>query len=320
MDFVSLLQDTVAYKTVEEDAACGRLSHAYLLLSADKDNLGEFLKVFAKLIAGKDERARSLIDGGVHPDVFTFPKKGDAMLKEDVSALIEESFLKPVEGDKKLFLIRGGESMNASSQNKLLKTLEEPPRGVHIIIGATSEYLLLSTLKSRAKRLTIPPFTAEKLFDALSVECGDAEKLKKAIAAADGIVGKALKLYGDENFSETLDLATATICDMRSSREVLRYSYKIAGLADGAAEFVSVLGLLIRDLIAYNAGAKDSVFDKDALEKTRRAQGFNDGALIYAADRIAEAQRRLNANGNPQTVIEWLLFAILEGKHKWQKL
>lgn len=320
VDLLRLLEDTGAYKTVKSDRAAGRLSHAYLILSADKENLGEYLKLFAKLILAADDiRTERLIAEGIHPDVLTFPRKGDAVLKEDVSALIEESFLKPVESDKKLFIINRGESMNASSQNKLLKTLEEPPSGVHILIGATSEYPLLTTVKSRVKKLVIPPFSDETLISALAEDCPDTERLKEAVSCGDGTVGKALALYGDEHLSETLELAVDTYNNMLSSRNVLEYSNKITGKTD-VKEFLSVLELINRDNLLYLSGAEDAVFNKKLLSRVKGAQGFTLGATVYAAEKIAEAEKRLAANGNPQAVLERLLFAILEGKHKWRKL
>ena len=44
IDFYSLIKDTGAYKTVKGEKESGRLSHAYLLLTADKENLTEYLK------------------------------------------------------------------------------------------------------------------------------------------------------------------------------------------------------------------------------------------------------------------------------------
>ena len=208
--------------------------------------------------------------------------------------------------------------MNASSQNKLLKTLEEPPANVHILIGATSEYPLLTTVKSRVKKLTIPPFPAETLINALSCDCPDAERLKEAVSCGDGTVGKALALYGDENLSETVELAVDTYNNMLSSRNVLEYSDKITGKT-GVKEFLSVLELINRDNLLYLSGAEDAVFNKKLLSRVKGAQGFTLGATVYAAEKIAEAEKRLAANGNPQAVLERLLFAILEGKHKWRK-
>ena len=210
--------------------------------------------------------------------------------------------------------------MNAPSQNKLLKTLEEPPRGVHIIIGATSEYPLLTTLKSRVKKLVIPPFSGEQLFNALISDYPDEEKLTRAIACGDGTVGKAVALYGDENLTETVNMAEEVFLSMRSSRDVLEFSDRISGLKDGAEEFISVLGTLCRDYMLYVNGEENAIFNKVALNKIKKAEGFTAGAIVYISDRIAESEKRLAANVNPQAVIERLLFDFLEGKHKWQKL
>lgn len=320
VDLLPLLRETSAYKTVLSDKNAERLSHAYLIISENKSDVEEYLKLFAKLIMSGDARTERLIEEGVHPDVLTYPKKGDAVLKEDVSDIIEESFLKPIESDKKLFLISGGESMNATSQNKLLKTLEEPPKNVHILIGATSEYPLLSTLKSRVKKLVIPPFSPEKLFDALKTECTDTEKLSSAVSCGDGTVGKALALYGDENLSETIALAEDTFLNMQSSRDILAFSDRIMRLKDGVKGYISVMGLLNRDLLLYFNGGEKAVFNKKSLQKIKNAKGFNAGATVYIAEKIAEAEKRLSLNGNPQTVLDRFLFAFLEGKHKWQKL
>ena len=323
-DLLYLLRETSAYKTVLSDKKADRLSHAYLVISADKSNIGEYLKLFAKLIMtdgdAADERAVRLIDEGVHPDVLTFPRKDDTVKSEDVSAIIEESFFKPIESNKKIFLVNGGETMNAVSQNKLLKTLEEPPSGVYILIGATNEYALLSTLKSRVKKLVIPPYPAEKLFDALKGECTDEEKLFDAVSCGDGTVGKALALYGDENLSQTIEVAEDTFINMQSSRDVLAFSNRIMRLKDGVKGYISVMELLIRDLMLYYNGGIDAVFNKKFLQKVKNAKGFNAGATVYIAEKAAEAERRLDANGNAQTVLERFLFAFLEGKHKWQKL
>lgn len=324
MELLSLLKETSAYKSVVSDKANNRLSHAYLVVTSDAKMLGEYLKIFAKLILSDgslgDIRTERLIDDGAHPDVLTFPKSGDSVLKEDVAAIIEESFYKPIESDKKIFLILNGESMNASSQNKLLKTLEEPPKGVHMIIGATSEYPLLSTVKSRVKKLVIPPFDKDKLFDALICDYPDEEALKQAIACGDGTVGTAISLYSDDYLSDTVALCEDVFINMKSSRNVLEFSNRIAGLKDGAKEFISVLGTLCRDYMLYLNGEKKAVFNKSALDRIKSAEGFNSGALVYISDRIFEAERRLAANVNPQAAIERLLFDFLEGKHKWQKL
>ncbi len=326
IDFLSLIKDTGAYKTVLGDKRSGRLSHAYLVLCADGDNLDEYLKIFAKLIACDSEqpcgacRTCRLIDQKSHPDVFFYPEKGESVLAEDVNALIQESYIKPVEGDKKIFVLSNGQTMNASAQNKLLKTLEEPPKNVHIIIGATAEFNLLSTVKSRMKKLQIPFFTADRLFSSLKDECPDHDKLNSAIACGDGTVGKAKALYGDENLKDALECSADTLLNMTSSASVLEYSSKISALKCDLSDFLSVTELLLRDLLLGLDGKEDLVANKEFYKKVKNAKNFNKGSVLFALESITEANERKKFNANPTMLIEWLLFRILEGKYKWQKL
>lgn len=324
IDYPSLLRETEAFRSLLRDKTRGTVSHAYLVVTPDS-KIAEYLKFFAKLIACKSAepcnacRSCRLIDGNIHPDVIFFPKNGDVLLKEDLEEIISETYLKPVESEEKIFVIGRGESMPPISQNKLLKTLEEPPIGVRILIGAESEHPLLPTVRSRVKKLVIPPFDENTLKNALKGDCPNAERLASAVACGNGTVGRALELYGDEGLAQTIELAEEVFREMKTSRDVLKYSVKINALKDGVKGFISVYSLAFRDMLLYYNGKEELAFNKPLLNRIKGAEGFSLGATVYARDRIAEAERRLLTNANPQAVAEWLLFAVLEGKHKWQK-
>ncbi|MBQ0099298.1 MAG: hypothetical protein KBS91_01980, partial [Firmicutes bacterium] len=260
-----------------------------------------------------------LIKEGIYQDVMFFPKNGENVLAEDVKDLIEESFLKPIEGDKKVFLINHGETMNASAQNKILKTLEEPPSGVHILIGATSEFPLLPTVKSRVKRLEIPEFSERDIFNALKDECTDSERLYQAIACGDGTIGKAKSLYGDENLSLATDSAVDMLINMKSSKDILTYAVKIENGDYDIEEFLSVLELIFRDMTLSSLGKEDKVKNPAVYGKLKNAEGWTPGSILYGIEKIEEAKKKLKFNGNQNIVLERLLFQILEGKYKWRK-
>ncbi len=325
-DLGALIKSTGAYRTIKGDKASNRLSHAYLILTPDGDNLGEYLRFLAMLMTCSEQdacavcRTCKLVKDGAFSDVIFYPKKSDSMTSEEVNELIEESYLKPIEGDKKIFIINRAESINAVAQNKLLKTLEEPPKGVHIIMGATNEHALLPTIKSRVKKLEIPAFSKEVLFDALKEDCEDKNKLKMAIACGDGTVGGVTRLYGDKKLEQITDLALEVLVDMKSSKDVLEYSFKISKTTEDVGEFISVLGLLLRDLLVINEGEGDLSFNQTAVDRLKSAERFNRGSIIHAIDAVMEAQKRKRLNANATMLIEWLLFQILEGKYKWQKL
>lgn len=325
INLLSLLKDTGAYKTVKSDRENNRLSHAYLILTPDGENLIEYLKIFSALAVCDQPdpcgecRNCKLIKEKMHPDVFFYPKE-ESVTAEQVTSLIEESFIRPIESDKKIFVINNAQTMNASAQNKLLKTLEEPPKGVHIFIGATSEFPLLSTVKSRVKKLEIPAFSKDKLLNALKDECPDFDLLSTAIACADGTVGMAKALYGDENLRFSQDLALSVLTQMKSSSDLLEYSFKVSKNPGGFNQFVSVLELMLRDLLVISEGKGDLCFNSTIKEKLKKAERFNRGAILHALEAVTQVYKRKKFNANATMLTEWLLFQILEGKYKWQKL
>ena len=325
IDLASLIKKTNAYKIISGDKKANRLSHAYLILTSDKQMLSEYLKFFAKVIACEkiepclECRVCDLIDKNSHSDVIFYPKNKESISSEEINELIEESYLRPIECDKKVFVLLNAESMNASAQNKLLKTLEEPPKNVHILLGATSEFPLLSTIKSRVRKLEIPAFDSQTIIDALKNECDDYEKLKTAVFCSDGSVGDALSLYNDEKLKAITDLVVDLLVNMNSSSQVLKYSTLISKSAMETTQFLSVLELLLRDMLVLSQGQEQLVNNKELKEKLKKAQKFNTGAIIYALDTVINAQQRKKFNMTPTMLIEWVLFQILEGKYKWQK-
>lgn len=324
IDFVSLIKNTAAYGVFSGEKKQDRIAHAYLIVHADGENLLSYLKIFAKTVLIGDEtdcRAADLIEKGIHPDVKIYPAgEKDAVLTEDIVDLIGESYIKPIESEKKIFIINRAETMSAAAQNKLLKTLEEPPKNIVILLGATSEYPLLLTVKSRVRKLVISEFDSGALLSALKKECPDIGRLKTAIACGDGTVGKALKNYRDEKLPHILDCACDIITDMKSSKDVLFYSRKIAELKTSAAEILAIFKAVLRDMLYAAEKKEELAANKDVLLRVKNAEGYSVGAIIFALDKISEAEKRLKFNASEEIVIERVLFQILEGKYKWRKL
>ena len=325
IDLLSLVKSSSAYKIISQDKRAGRLSHAYLVVCSDQKYLDDYLKILAKLIMCQDMepcencRACKLIEQNAFVDCTFYPKNGESVVVEDVNSLIEASYIKPLESDKRLFVISKGQTMNLSSQNKLLKTLEEPPKNVHILIGATTEFAMLPTVKSRVKRLDINPFSSQKLFECLKEDCKDLDRLRFAISCSDNTLGQASALYLDETLKSTMELVLDILINMSSSSEVLEFSNKIVKSKLDISQIISVLELFLRDLLLLKLQSEDLVQNKQVVSQLSCAKGFNQGAIVYILDKITQAKIRKKFNANPTMLIEWLLFTILEGKFKWQK-
>lgn len=321
MSLLSLLKKTEAYSVIKKEKESGALSHAYLAVCKDGEFLTEYLKLLASLIVCKENepcktcRNCSLISSNIHTDVLVYPKEGDSVKVEDIEDLIEQSYIKPLEIEKKVFIITHAEKMNAQSQNKLLKTLEEPPKNVVILMGATSEYGLLPTVLSRLKRLSIRDFSEGEL-----LEYFNSPNARFAVSMCDGTVGDAKRLMQDEGFLAVQEFALSVMLEMKSSKEVLDYSTRITDLKKDFSLILSVLEILYRDLLMVVLGRKEFVKNKQYLERLSKAEGYKEGAVIGILEMINGARARMKFNANQTMLQEWVLFQILEEKYKWQKL
>lgn len=322
MELLSLLKKTDAYSVIKKEKSAGALSHAYLILCKDGDFLTEYLKLLASLIVcGEEEpclkcRDCKLITSNVHTDVLLYPKVEESVIKvEDVEDLIEQSFVKPLEIDKKIFIITHAEKMNVQAQNKLLKTLEEPPKNVVILIGATGEYGLLPTVLSRVKRLSVRDFNEKEL-----LEYFHSENAEFAVSMCDGTVGDAKRLMGDEKFLQVQEFCLSVISEMKSSREVLEYSTRMVELKSDFSLVLSVLEMFFRDLLVLIEGKSELVKNKVYLDRLAGITGYKRGAVIEILEMINNARARMKFNANQTMLSEYVLFQILEEKYKWQKL
>lgn len=306
-----VIRNTNAYKIIYGEKKRGELSHAYLIVCPDGVMLKTYMKLFASLIMCENDgacgecRPCRLIDKEAYADCDFYPKDGDKIKTADIDDLVSKTIIRPIESDVRMFVLVGAENMTAEAQNKILKTLEEPPRNVCILIGATSDNALLPTVKSRVKRLDVPPFSDGEIRRALGEDYPDKAKLESAIALGGGKIGSVIKAYTDGNAEKMQAFCREVLFSMRSSKDVAKYSSKIN--KDNIKDFVSILKSEVANLLVKN---------------NRKAEdnGYVTGALIAISDMLAEKERALYYNANAVMVADSVLLAILGEKYRWQKL
>lgn len=306
-----VIRNTNAYKIIYGEKKRGELSHAYLIVCPDGVMLKTYMKLFASLIMCENDgacgecRPCRLIDKEAYADCDFYPKDGDKIKTADIDDLVSKTIIRPIESDIRMFALVGAENMTAEAQNKILKTLEEPPRNVCILIGATSDNALLPTVKSRVKRLDVPPFSDGEIRRALGDEYPDKAKLESAIALGGGKIGSVIKAYTDGNAEKMQTFCREVLFSMRSSKDVAKYSSKIN--KDNIKDFISILKSEVANLL---------------VKDNRKAgdYGYVTGALIAISDMLSEKERALYYNANAVMVADSVLLAILGEKYKWQKL
>jgi len=156
VDYKSAIINTKAYETILRDKQNAKLSHTYLLLSEDVDYAKEFAKMQAQILLDLENNdiAKMKVEKGIHSDVIIYGEE-DKINTSLVTDISSDVFVRPYELDKKVYILLNMNDANEEAQNKLLKTIEEPPQSVFFILTSTSERKLLKTVLSRCKKIEL---------------------------------------------------------------------------------------------------------------------------------------------------------------------
>ena len=178
-------------------------SHAYLFRGPRGAGKRTAARAFAAEILATaaadpdDARRRAMLDPSPHPDLVWLTPRGAQHLVEEVrEQVIRAAAYRPFEGGKRVFVVEAAEAMRDESQNALLKTLEEPPEYVHLILLSSEPEALLETIASRCQPVDFAPLSAEVLEAELSGE-GQPDQVAAVARLAAGDLERARLLLGE---------------------------------------------------------------------------------------------------------------------------
>jgi DNA polymerase III subunit delta' len=181
-------------------ATLARRFAALLLGGADKierDDLS--LEANVQIIADREKwtaekRNEDPLFFGSHTDFLTFAPEGPLrqLTIPQMRMLKDRAALKPLKGVWRVFLIDGIDRANEQAANSLLKTLEEPPPHLILIMTARNPYDLLPTIRSRAVPFRLTRLTGEEMRTFAAAR--QLDHLERRMHLAEGSPGVAASL------------------------------------------------------------------------------------------------------------------------------
>lgn len=329
--YAQILRKTAAYRRIANDAAADRPSHCYILVSKDGAALASFSRLATVALlcgtaCGECLTCRKIISG-THGDVLYFPQEHKKIDAEEASAIISKLNYRPLEAPRRVFVLRGCEELNSTAQNKLLKTLEEPPKDIVFLMEARTTAGLLQTVLSRARVVNLDKLSTDDVAACVRESAASLpqkqqpseEEVLFAAEYSDGSVERALSVLGDAAFKTRYNLAWDVLLRCASSRDTLLWGDKIAD-KEGIKDFLIFLAEAARDVAVYVTLGEQAVRDKARLENIREiALHYDDRAASSIMDRAAEALRKTDAYCNVNAVADSLLLGIMEDRAKCQK-
>lgn len=142
------------------------LSHAYIVTGGGGESRRDYaLRLAAAyLCQGADPpcgrcRHCEKVEKNIHPDVtWLSPAPGKREIVADQArALRTDVYIRPNEGERKVYLIDPADALNPVAQNAILKVLEDGPAYAAFLLLTGQPGQLLETIRSRCETLTLPP-------------------------------------------------------------------------------------------------------------------------------------------------------------------
>jgi DNA polymerase-3 subunit delta' len=237
---------------------------------------------------------------------------------DQIKELQHSANLPPFEGKQRVYIIDGAEVMSTEAANCLLKTLEEPPEGVTIILLTTNDKLLPVTVVSRCQPIELTPLSKEDISQSL-IEKNDIEPQKARLLAglSHGCPGWAISAVQDDSLLLHLKDELDRIIDVTKANCEERFAY----IAPIAARFnqdrnsvYEVLNTWLdywHDILLVKLGCRDMIIYIDRCDDLiESAEGYRIDQINNYIHRIRETIVQLHQNANPRLTLEILMLDI----------
>jgi len=299
-----------------------RVAHAYLLTGPPQIGKRSLALNFAQALNCLHEEkpcgqclACSKIAHGHHPDVQVIEGEGGTIKIDQMRALRREAALSPLEARWKVYIIRQMEQATTEAANCLLKTLEEPPPHVVLVLTASEAEALLPTIVSRCQVLNLRPLTTETVQQALQERWGvdDVERAQLLSRLSGGRPGWAVAASQNaailKQRQKHLDDMLTLMGHGRVER--LDYAQKLSRTPEAAQELLHLWLSWWRDLLLAASGSSTGIINVDREDTLKaQAQRYSLGQVREFVEALRTAIWQLEHHANTRLTLEVLLLSL----------
>ena len=315
MSIVDVIKNQKFFQKLEEKWQNGKFANSVLFF-CDDEKTGEYVLILTALMLEykmyqlfnekSSEFLKVLKDGDI--DIKMFPKNKEKLLVSDSNEIVDETFVRPVNHENKIFIIKNIDNSTEQAQNKLLKVLEEPPKNVYFLMSCASSDKVLPTIKSRCDKVVVerlPQDEMKKYF-----------KNELACMLSDGYLGRAEELSKNSNLEDIVDFAVKLVCELKNSSQVLKCSKDLQDKKGDMQLVLKIYLMCLEDLIKIKSEKDDIVTMKTYLPMLKSVESeFSVHAICEIHDLICHFMEKLQFNANLSVAVDNLLLKILEVKY-----
>lgn len=309
------IKNSDIYKNFLSEAKTKTLNHSYIIYCEDeevKNQLIEELSFAVYCENSSDNNAKTkAIREGSFPDIKIY---GGKLAVKDIEKFVEDCYTKGFYGGTKLYFFRNAEILSPIVQNKLLKTMEEPPNNVTTIFLSANEESLLATIKSRAKKLYAPRLNGKKI-EKILIDDGVSIPIAKVAAEySNDNLDKAKNFSTNNDYINYYSFAISLLKDCKKSGDIVNYINSPLLGKENISLILDFMQIILKAIMEKIGEVRENLnFDIAEIAKS-----YNIKSIVTAILCIEESRKKVAVNVNNVAVLETLLFEILEAKYKWR--
>ncbi|MDR2046682.1 MAG: hypothetical protein LBP79_02025 [Clostridiales bacterium] len=309
-----LFKNSHTFRYLEAQTARGALKHSYLLITPDRTAASGIFALFAMSLNCAHAAMKNgapcfecsgckKVLSGNHSGIAVYNAK---FLAADAENVIEDLYIRPIDGERKLYFINGFDAVQPPVQNKLLKSLEEPPSYAVFFLAAANEDAVLKTVASRCEKLYETAFDRDVAAKILRTEFPSDDFVENAVMCAGGFLDAAREMITDAEFRRLFYECAEVMNGVKKSGDIIKYLYRPPFEKERLKTTLNILETLV------NATVRGMETNDDRLVFIR---GTDVSALNKYVFLIAEARKKNAFNVAAASVAENLLMSMLETKY-----
>ena len=278
--FSDIIGNDKLKKELIHSGEINKTSHSYLFIGTEAIGKKLIAEEFAKMLLAVKDTENS-------PDFSIIEPDGNSIKIEQIREFQKKVSEKPIISNKKVYIINDSDKMTTEAQNCLLKTLEEPPEFVTIILIGSNENSFLSTIKSRCMILHFEKISDEQIQKYLQDNHQTEINSKIMLEACQGSIGKALEIKDKQELYQNTEQVVNSL-ERKDKIDILNMSDFIYKSKDDKLEILNYMNVLFINLAKINSKYADCI------------------AIVE------ETKRRLQSNANYDMCIDNLLLSLWE--------
>jgi DNA polymerase III subunit delta' len=300
-----------------------RVSHAYLFLGPEQIGKATLAKAFAQALVCErasggapcgECRACRRVAEGRYPDVQVIAAEKNFIQIDQIRTLQLDAAVAPLEGKRKVFIVQEIERATPAAANALLKTLEEPPPNVVLVLTSNRRDMVLPTVLSRCQILGLRCLPIEDVAEALQTRWGIAEDQALLLARlSGGRLGWAVSAATDTQVWQTRNKYLDDLLTLAGESHVGRLNYAET-LSKASGDVETALGLWAtwwRDILLVQQGQAEGVLNLDRKSQLVQQAGLYRPEQVQAAlTDLMQTLRRVRSNVNLRLSLDVLLIRL----------